>query len=93
MAGSFASIVDDRGRFRMDLIENLGDAEEALRECFHIIRALAESAAGPGGVEGDMFPISNVCQRLRFTAINVDLKADYLFDRLGDIMDEEPDDG
>lgn len=40
MAGSLNHIVDDEGYFYMDAIENLGDAHEALHECFEIIREL-----------------------------------------------------
>ena len=38
MAGSLNHIVNaNNGKFRMGLIENLGDAHEALEECFEII--------------------------------------------------------
>lgn len=37
MAGSYDHICDDDGSFRMDLIENMGDAHEALEECHGII--------------------------------------------------------
>lgn len=41
MAGSLAHITDDSdGSFRVDLIENLGDAYEALEECHQIIAYL-----------------------------------------------------
>lgn len=41
MAGSLNHIVDDEtGQFRMDGIENLGDAHEALDECFKLIHRL-----------------------------------------------------
>ena len=41
MAGSFNHIVDsETGEFTMELIENLGDAHEALEECYHIIKYL-----------------------------------------------------
>ena len=41
MAGSLMHIVDaETGRFRMDLIENLGDAHEALEDCFMIIHEM-----------------------------------------------------
>lgn len=43
MAGSLSMIVDsDTGKFTMDLIENLGDAAEALEECFEIIYELSK---------------------------------------------------
>ena len=41
MAGSLSHITSGNGEFQMDLIENLGDAHEALEECFHIIQVLA----------------------------------------------------
>jgi hypothetical protein len=41
MAGSLSHIVGDDGCFTMDLIENLGDAHEALEECFSIIRYMS----------------------------------------------------
>lgn len=37
MAGSLFHIVAEDGSFRMGSIENLGDAHEALDECFKII--------------------------------------------------------
>ncbi len=41
MAGSLSHIVGEDGRFTMDYIENLGDAHEALEECFKIILHLS----------------------------------------------------
>ena len=57
MAGSLAHIVGSDGRFTMDLIENLGDAWEALEECYGIIIALSE---------GDMIRVSAACRTLGF---------------------------
>lgn len=57
MAGSLAHIIDANGRFYMDLIENLGDAHEALSECFHLILFLAA---------GDMAKVSRACEVLRY---------------------------
>lgn len=57
MAGSLTHIIGSDGRFRMDLIENLGDACEALEECFDIIYHLAD---------GDSQKVSDVCQRCGF---------------------------
>jgi hypothetical protein len=37
MAGSLKHIVAPDGTFTMDTIENLGDAHEALEECFDLI--------------------------------------------------------
>lgn len=45
MAGSLNHIVDsETGKFTMDTIENLGDAHEALEECFNIILAMSGGA-------------------------------------------------
>ncbi len=57
MAGSLNHIIDEDGTFQMDLIENLGDAHEALEECFHVIRVL---------VGGDMDLVSAACDELNF---------------------------
>ena len=55
MAGSLAHIVDsETGGFTMEYIENLGDAHEALWECFHIIYVLTD---------GDMKKVNDVCDK------------------------------
>jgi hypothetical protein len=41
MAGSLSHITDEHGEFTLDLIENGGDAAEALVECFAVIQALS----------------------------------------------------
>lgn len=42
MAGSYSHLVDDQGRFQgVELIDNLGDAYEALEECWGMIWFLA----------------------------------------------------
>jgi hypothetical protein len=41
MSGSLAHITDENGNFTMELIETMGDAHEALEECFNIIQELA----------------------------------------------------
>lgn len=64
MAGSLSHIVDEDGKFRMNLIENMGDAHEALDECFKIIHFLTG---------GDKNKINAVCDRLNFPCIEVDL--------------------
>ena len=43
MAGSFRHIVDQNGAFTMRYIENMGDAHEALEECFDIIGELLDT--------------------------------------------------
>ncbi len=57
MAGSLNHIVDGNGHFTMDLIENLGDAHEALEECFNLICELAG---------GDMARIESACRKLDY---------------------------
>lgn len=41
MAGSFPHLIAVNGGFRWDLIENMGEAREALADCFVIIHTLA----------------------------------------------------
>ena len=44
MAGSYRHITDKDNNFiGIDLIENLGDAHEALEECWHLINILSEN--------------------------------------------------
>jgi hypothetical protein len=57
MAGSFSHIIADDGRFTMDLIENLGDAYEALEECFTIIYELSG---------GDHTKVADACRKYNF---------------------------
>lgn len=57
MAGSLSHIIDADGRFTMELIDNMGDAHEALEECFALILELSE---------GDMAKVSAVCRKHRF---------------------------
>ena len=40
MAGSLSHLTDKNGEFCFELIDNLGDAEEACEECFNRIREL-----------------------------------------------------
>ncbi len=60
MAGSLNHIVSDAGQFRMGSIENMGDAHEALDECFKIILELT------GGNKED---VNRVLDKLRFPSI------------------------
>lgn len=65
MAGSLAHIVDEKsGEFQMDFIENLGDAHEALHECYEIIRVLTDGRAEQ---------VNNACEELNFPPIEHDL--------------------
>lgn len=57
MAGSLSHIIGEDGLFTMDLIENLGDAHEALEECYALIVELSG---------GDMTRISAACKKHRF---------------------------
>jgi hypothetical protein len=56
MAGSLNHIVDTDGSFTMSLIDNLGDAHEALEECYALIIELSG---------GDMLKVSAACKKLR----------------------------
>ncbi len=40
MAGSYGHCREDDGTFRFDLIENMGDANEACHEMFHMLQLL-----------------------------------------------------
>ncbi len=65
MAGSLSHIVDKNGNFTMDLIENLGDAHEALEECFVLIRRITGGSASE---------ISKHCRACGFSMIKIDMK-------------------
>jgi hypothetical protein len=55
MAGSLNHITAEDGSFRMDTIENLGDAAEALEECHQIIAYLLAGW-------GDRQRLAGVCE-------------------------------
>lgn len=57
MAGSLKHIIDTDGTFTMDLIDNLGDAYEALEECYSLIVELSG---------GDMTKVSAACLKFKF---------------------------
>ena len=57
MAGSLNHIVGSDGRFRMDCIDNLGDASEALEECYSLIYELSG---------GDTGRVSVACRKYGF---------------------------
>lgn len=42
MGGSYSHCRDEKGNFTMDLLDNMGDAREALEEMFYMINFLAE---------------------------------------------------
>lgn len=65
MAGSLNHIVGKDGHFYMENIEHLGDAHEALHECFEIIRVLTD---------GNKNKINEVCKQLSYPSIKNDLK-------------------
>jgi hypothetical protein len=65
MAGSLSHIVNEDGTFTMDLIENLGDAHEALEECFAIIKRLS------GGTAAALNPILD---ELHFPTLDRDMR-------------------
>lgn len=54
MAGSLNHIVNDHGAFTMATIENMGDAHEALEECFDLIALL---------VDGDREKLWQACRK------------------------------
>lgn len=67
MAGSLSHIVDDEtGKFTMDLLDNMGDAHEALEECFALIHALTG---------GHRSTINLLCDKLGFPSIAHDMAA------------------
>lgn len=57
MAGSLNHIIGEDGLFTMDLIDNLGDAHEALEECYELIIELSG---------GDMKKVSTACNKCNF---------------------------
>lgn len=66
MAGSLNHVVDPTsGQFRMEHIENLGDAYEALEECFHLILLLT------GGKKGR---VNKYLRKLNYPTIGHDMK-------------------
>ena len=48
MAGRIDHLSDEDGKFTMDLIENMGDAHEALEECYTVINKLQHLAIEKG---------------------------------------------
>ena len=64
MAGSLNHIVSEDGHFQMGLIENMGDAHEALHECFEVIRTLTD---------GNKDEVNKACQSLGFPTIKADM--------------------
>jgi len=65
MGGSLNHIVNaDTGKFMMDAIENLGDAHEALEECFQLIKAITG---------GNRDVVNEYCEGLGFPLIEHDM--------------------
>ena len=64
MAGSLNHIVSETGKFTMATIENMGDAHEALHECFELIRILSL---------GQKENVNAICKRKHFPKIKVDM--------------------
>jgi len=61
MAGSLNHIVrEEDGAFTMEYIETLGDAHEALEECFHIIATL---------INGDKKKLDSICEALGYPEV------------------------
>jgi len=67
MAGSLNHIIGRKGKFSMDHIENMGDAYEALEECFHLIHAMT------GGKKEE---VNEYCRDLNYPEIDKDMKVD-----------------
>ena len=55
MAGSLNHLIDENGEYNEDSIENLGDAYEALDECWRIIVEFTD---------GDLARLQAVCRRV-----------------------------
>jgi len=53
MSGGLAHIIGEDGKFTMDLLENMGDVQEAFDECLAVIVALSE---------GEMSRVSAACR-------------------------------
>lgn len=50
MAGSYNHIISKKGKFQgTKLLDNMGDAQEALEECFGMIQLLADQAGKYSG--------------------------------------------
>jgi len=64
MAGSLNHIINNDGKFTMDTIENLGDAYEALEECYFIIYKLTG---------GNKEIIDRVLEELNYPTIKCDM--------------------
>ena len=58
MAGSLAHLVGKDGKFTMNLIDNMGDAQEALQECYILIYLLSK---------GNSEIISKHCKKMNFS--------------------------
>lgn len=69
MAGSLYHIVGEDGKFKMDSIENMGDAHEALEECFNIIYELSALNGKKGSIEA----INPVLRSLKYPTIKTDM--------------------
>jgi hypothetical protein len=71
MAGSLNHIVDDDGYFTMQYIDDLGDAHEALEECFEIIHKLTG---------GKMEKVNPILDELFFPPIQHDMVSELRHD-------------
>jgi hypothetical protein len=65
MAGSLSHIVDENGAFTMSNIENMGDAHEALEECFDIIAALLATGCRSSRKNDSRAWLASVCRRCK----------------------------
>ena len=83
MAGSLAHIVDKNGRFTMDLIENMGDAHEALEQCFQVIFSLSH---------GEKSQVNEACALNGFVKVRSSMKSIEDDDDDDDDDDDEDED-
>ena len=79
MAGSLNSIIGDDGHFTMEDINNLEDAEQALHQCFEIIRLLTG---------GNKDVVNRYCSLREFQRINTNMKASKLGNGIDPWYDE-----
>ncbi|MBW2097160.1 MAG: hypothetical protein JRI80_20080 [Deltaproteobacteria bacterium] len=81
MAGSYEHLVGNDGSFDMSTIENLGDAHEALEECFALINEL---------VDGDIAKLEIAEMRYRELGVR---RSPYIMDYNQDQKYPNPDEG
>ena len=86
MAGSYKMLVDEDGRFTMDLIENLGDAAEALEECVTII---AEYENDETRTRRELAYFKRIMKTINLASINALVAIRRIVDESADALDPE----